>query len=230
MAASPTLREAISELLKRQWNFDFNEVLERENQLDQSIRELQLQLRQLKRARRLNQPDPRVLAGRKFTRLLVVGQSDITASNGERKWECRCDCGNMVLVQEGALKRGKTRSCGCLRAEVSSTINRTHGRARTDKKKADPTYSSWRAMVDRCNKPSCGPFKYYGAKGIRVCERWLEFGNFLEDMGERPPGASLDRLNPFSHYSPTNCRWANKFVQANNKRSHFEKRLVFEVC
>lgn len=101
----------------------------------------------------------------------------------------------------------------------------TNGHRRLDDGRSSPTYNSWRAMVLRCRNPNRRDFKWYGERGIQVCPQWLTpptgtggFSQFLEDMGPRPEGTTLDRIDVHGHYEPGNCRWASKEVQANNQR------------
>lgn len=116
------------------------------------------------------------------------------------------------------LKKGHTSSCGCLRRETL----RTHGLSRSV-----PEYCVWECMIARCRNPSRSWFHLYGGRGISVCERWLNFENFLADMGPRPtPDHSLDRVNNDGNYEPGNCRWATRIEQANNTR--INKRVEFE--
>ncbi len=137
--------------------------------------------------------------------------------SGERRTAtCLCDCGKTVVVDVKNLRRGNTRSCGCLRAESQKGKNATHGMSGT----GDRTYSSWRSMRDRCNNPSSSKFHLYGGRGITVCEQWDDFLVFLADMGERPDATSIDRINPDLGYSKTNCRWASIVVQNNNSRTN----------
>ncbi len=91
-------------------------------------------------------------------------------------------------------------------------VNLKHGAAHS------PTWMSWKAMRDRCTRRSMNSYEHYGGRGIRVCERWQFFANFLEDMGKRPDGTTLDRIDVDGHYEPGNCRWATSDVQARNKR------------
>ncbi len=154
------------------------------------------------------------LGGQRFGRLIAV-RADATSSR--RKWLCRCDCGNEVLVNTTELTAGKTRSCGCLRREqtAKANVSRTsHGLSRT------PTYYVWRSMLQRCTNPKVLNWDDYGGRGIKVCQRWMTFENFLADMGERPsPKHSIDRYpNNDGNYERTNCRWATPKQQAANRR------------
>lgn len=88
--------------------------------------------------------------------------------------------------------------------------------------KRSPTYYSWAAMIARCTNPNRSDYRYYGGLGIKVCERWRSFANFLEDMGERPRGRTLDREDANGDYEPSNCRWATKKTQMNNQRRYYE--------
>lgn len=127
-------------------------------------------------------------------------------------WLCICDCGNTTAVQGDHLQAGRTRSCGCLHAEEMSARLHKHGMCRT------ATYNSWMAMNDRCKNPNNANYCYYGALGVVVDQRWATFANFLADMGARPAGMTLDRIDPHGNYEPGNCRWADVMTQARNKR------------
>lgn len=147
--------------------------------------------------------------GQRFGRLTVVGYVNNKAVH------VRCDCGNEKKVQAGALRRGATTSCGCLRAEQLSARRLKHGMTDT------PEHSTWMRMRQRCEDPNNVSFRLYGGRGIKVCDRWRKsFANFLADMGPRPAGASLYRINPNGDYAPENCRWATPTEQCNNKRAN----------
>lgn len=163
------------------------------------------------------------LTGQRFNRLTVVG-----FSHRDRKayfWNCRCDCGNLRTVDANHLKRGNTKSCGCLQREHISTLAEKtltkHGHSPSGNE--TDTYHIWAGVKSRCLNPKNEKFHAYGGRGIKVCERWLVFSNFLQDMGERPTTKhSIHRKDNDGDYCPGNCSWALKLEQANNTRTnHF---------
>lgn len=157
------------------------------------------------------------LAGMTFNLLTVIERAGtrISASGGKTSlWRCRCACGAEVTVDGSSIKQGKKYSCGCQKRD-NGIAQRSfkHGLSRT------PLYAVWKAMRRRCQRPSAISYPNYGARGISVCARWESFENFLEDMGEPPAGATLERLNNDLGYGPDNCIWASYAVQARNRRS-----------
>lgn len=149
------------------------------------------------------------LRGQTFGRLRVIQFSHRT--NGLRYWLCVCECGTESCVTTGNLRSGAVASCGC-----SKGPEPRHGHDRRGER--SPEYTAWVSMRERCKLDSRS--KNYGPRGIRVCDRWQQFENFLEDMGQRPSAAhSLDRIDVNGNYEPSNCRWATLHEQSRNKRS-----------
>jgi len=144
--------------------------------------------------------------GQRFGRLTVISR---VISGRSKHWLCRCECGRERSLEVHYVVRGKIRSCGCLGGE-------THGHARHGAHTR--TYRSWASMIQRCTNPKATGFRYYGGRGITVCESWNSFANFLADMGDRPIGKTLDRMDNDGNYEPGNCRWATRLQQNRNQR------------
>lgn len=153
--------------------------------------------------------------------------------NGEyRRGRFKCFCGREFETFVSNVRTGHTKSCGCtaLDRTRSAALQRVrHGHARGGggrPTERTPTYKSWQAMIARCTSDKHPARRYYKGRGITVCAKWLNsFDAFLADMGERPAGLTLDRIEPDGHYEPGNCRWATPTVQRANR----SKSLCFVV-
>lgn len=151
------------------------------------------------------------MVGVKFNRWTVIKEDGLTKC-GQAAWKCVCDCGTIKTIDSNSVRRGRSKSCGCYSKEISMKRLKTHGMSKT------PTYFIWIKMKSRCFNPNDGCFKYYGNRGIKVCEQWLKFENFLKDMGERPPELTIERRNNDGDYEPLNCYWATRAEQSRNTR------------
>lgn len=160
-------------------------------------------------------PKSAVVAGDRFGRLVAIEPAGFaTYGRNMRTTLCRCDCGTEKVLPNHSLRAGQIRSCGCLAVEKSQEP-RTHGHTRGG---WSPTYSSYMNAKCRVTYPSNPGWARYGGRGIDMCARWRKsFVAFLEDMGERPDGMSLDRIDPDGNYEPGNCRWATTQQQNANK-------------
>ena len=146
-------------------------------------------------------------AGQRFGRLVVIEQAGRTASK-KVLWKCVCDCGKETQTDSGSLTTGNTTSCGCVLKEVITK----HGGWNKS------SYNTWRAMIRRCINPKDKDYKRYGAKGVNVCPEWLDYATFAKDMGEPQGDETLDRINVYGNYEPSNCRWAGVKTQNRNTR------------
>jgi hypothetical protein len=156
------------------------------------------------------------LTGKVYGRLTVISESH-TESGSNRRWLCKCECGNETIVFGQNIKRGLTTSCGC----YSKESHTKHGLSTKSLRTKNDEYSSWQHMKDRCINSKSEGYKDYGAIGITICDRWLGehgFENFFLDMGPKPNNEyTLDRFpDKKGNYGPDNCRWATEHEQKRN--------------
>jgi hypothetical protein len=151
------------------------------------------------------------LTGSVFGRLTVIGRSTPIGIK-PIKWECECTCGERKTIMGTHLKSGHTKSCGCLSLEIAQERMTTHG------KRKSVLYYRWRGLINRCNNPKDDSYKWYGGRGITICDRWLKFENFLADMGEPPEGKWIERVDNNKGYSPDNCEWVSPSENCKNRK------------
>lgn len=157
------------------------------------------------------------LTGQRFGRILVVDKADNPKKDGAL-WNCICDCGQRFIGRGNSMKGGRKNSCGCRQMEVWTNKKRVHGA--TAGGRPSPEYRSYAHMLERCNNSKHHQYKDYGGRGIMVCDRWRSnFAAFLADMGQRPLGTTLDRIENSRGYEPGNCRWATRKEQNQNSRN-----------
>lgn len=159
----------------------------------------------------------RVIIGKKFNKLTVLKECKERDNNGERKYKCLCDCGNITYVRGGHLRTGHTKSCGC-----DKIIKPSH------RKSSTRLYKIWDKMKERCYNNNATNYKHYGGRGIRICNNWLD--NFMDFydwsiLHGYNDNLSIDRINVNGNYEPNNCRWVDATTQANNTR-----RNVYLTC
>lgn len=159
------------------------------------------------------------LTGKSFNRFKVLSFAGL--KNGRTAlWNCQCSCGTIKQLIGCDLKGGTTKSCGCLRRE-NGHKKATHGDCGLVRSRE---YRSWTKMKLRCLNKNYHEAHLYSGRGIKIYEPWLDYKNFIADMGRCPDGHSLDRIDVNGNYEPSNCRWADRYMQANNKRNN---RIIF---
>lgn len=162
--------------------------------------------------------------GRKFGRLKVLRDGPLKKIGvGIKRYStsiCQCECGRTATVLNRKLITGHTKSCGCLKIDISRKVHTIHSGTGTKE------HQIWKSMRQRCNNPKNKSYKYYGGRGIRYSKRWDSYENFFEDMGECPPGLTLERINnKTGHYEKSNCVWDTRKIQARNSR----KNIIYTV-
>lgn len=166
------------------------------------------------------------LTGQKFGRLYAKNKIILPK---HVKYLCECECGNECEVYAFSLKTGRTTSCGCFQVEQVGKRSLKHGHSKP--KYISRIYKIWQQMKQRCGNPNAYFYHRYGGRGIKVCERWNKFENFLTDMGEPPSkDHSIDRFpNNDGNYEPSNCRWATRLEQASNQSSPSIKLKEYHI-
>jgi len=157
------------------------------------------------------------LTGQAFERLTVI---EIVSRGHDTLWRCRCECGQETTASTSDLRRGRRKSCGCLRLEKAIT----HGQTRHGRKPRE--YAAWEQMFQRCENSRNDRYRHYGGRGIRVCEQWRDYAAFFSDVGPCPDGYSLDRINNDGNYEPGNVRWATWAEQRRNTSKNH--RVTFQ--
>lgn len=154
-----------------------------------------------------------VLPGERYCRLVII--SEAPKKNRCRRFNCICDCGNKTVSRLNCLRNGETKSCGCLKNDILIKMNTVHGHSRT------PLYKVWTAIKQRCGNKKCDSYKYYGERGIIICDEWLAFEVFMEwaIISGYKKGLTIERVDNDGNYEPSNCTWIPQSEQSKNRRN-----------
>ena len=163
------------------------------------------------------------ITGSRFGRLTAIEKAG--SGRGRALWACLCDCGGHKIVDGVRLRNGAVKSCGCWKTDMPAQLR--HGQNRTGNR--SKAYSSWHHMRDRCLNPASAKWEHYGGRGITICDRWATFEAFYEDMGDCPPGHTIDRIDVNGNYEPGNCRWADALAQSRNVRRNVKLSMGGET-
>lgn len=164
--------------------------------------------------------------GQKYGRWTILWFDAKASDRRHPHWFCRCDCGTERAVYDRSLRIGSSTSCGCYLAKLASKLHYRHGQSGNHGRQT-AEYESWCKAKRRCHNPADKAFASYGGRGIYMCDEWRgSFQAFFADMGHRPNGCSLDRMNNDGPYAPGNCRWATSKQQAANRRLRHDSRLL----
>ena len=157
------------------------------------------------------------MTGQRHGRLTILRRDPERSPRA--RWITRCDCGTEKSIDGVKIRAGEIASCGCLNRELKSQRGRARVRHGLS---GSPTWVTWAGMKARCTNPNAVGYEYYGARGVKVCQRWMDsFEAFVADMGLRPPGLTIDRIDGSKDYEPGNCRWATPLEQVRNRSTSF---------